>query len=303
LTIKKRPSGENENTKKTARRPARSAPAASRPASTPAAKGGPPKRPAPPATGARRPPAPGAAARRPAAKPSAPKPRIHASHAEGSRPSMGRPAPGRPAPGRPAPGRPIAGRRPRAAVPTDDRGEATATSDLLAPGLKLPRSAAAARKPPLAAPKRAPGVAAARRAAPAEPVAEPSTAARELALALASAGIDKKAIAIEILDVTGKVDYADFLVVMTGRSDRHVHAIATGLEEEMRKRKLAPLSMEGLQAATWVLIDFGDVVVHVFQEDARAIYDIEGLWIDAGRVPVPDAEKAEGFAPRSPSAD
>jgi ribosome-associated protein len=87
--------------------------------------------------------------------------------------------------------------------------------------------------------------------------------------------------------VTGKIDYADFLVVMTGRSDRHVHAIATGIEEAMRKKKHAPLSMEGLSAATWVLMDFGDVVVHVFQEESRAVYDIEGLWIDASRVPVP----------------
>jgi ribosome-associated protein len=121
-------------------------------------------------------------------------------------------------------------------------------------------------------------------------VAGPSSAARELAVALAAAAIDKKAIGIEILDVTGKVDYADFLVVMTGRSDRHVHSIATGIEEGMRRRKIAPLSVEGLTAATWVLIDFGEVVVHVFQEEARAVYDIEGLWIDAGRVPVPPHE-------------
>ncbi len=99
--------------------------------------------------------------------------------------------------------------------------------------------------------------------------------------------------------MTGKVDYADFLVVMTGRSDRHVHSIATGIEEAMRKRKLAPLSMEGLGAATWVLIDFGDVVVHVFQEEARAVYDIEGLWIDAGRVPVPESEPGPKPAPRA----
>jgi len=149
------------------------------------------------------------------------------------------------------------------------------------------------RKAPLGAPKRT--AAAGRRTAEAE-VREPgpSSAARELALALAAAAIDKKAIGIEILDVTGKVDYADFLVVMTGRSDRHVHSIATGIEEAMRARKLAPLSMEGLSTANWVLIDFSDVVVHVFQEEARALYDIEGLWIDAGRIPVPDAEQAEG---------
>lgn len=148
------------------------------------------------------------------------------------------------------------------------------------------------RKAPLSGPRRG----APRRSVP--PAAEPSAAARELALAIAAAGIEKKALGIEILDVTGRVDYADFLVVMTGRSDRHVHAIATGLEELLaRTRKTQPLSVEGREAATWVLMDYGEVVVHVFQEDARRLYDIEGLWIDANRVPVP-----EGAAPVVPSA-
>jgi ribosome-associated protein len=132
------------------------------------------------------------------------------------------------------------------------------------------------------------------RRVPAAP-AEASPEVRDLALAIAAAGMDKKALGIEILDVTGKVDYADFLVVMTGRSDRHVHAIAVGLDEALRRKKHAPLSVEGLTAATWVLLDFGDVVVHVFQEDARRLYDIEGLWIDASRVPVP-ADAAEDRA-------
>ena len=145
------------------------------------------------------------------------------------------------------------------------------------------RGTSAVRKTPLSGPRRA----GPRRAVAPEAPPEPSAVTRELALALAAAGIEKKALGIEILDVSGKVDYADFLVIMTGRSDRHVHAIATGLEEALRLKKVRPLSMEGLQASSWVLIDFGDVVVHVFQEDARRLYDIEGLWIDAGRVDVP----------------
>ena len=154
-----------------------------------------------------------------------------------------------------------------------------------------PRATPALRKAPLTGPRRS-----VRRTT--APSVEASAETRELALDLASAGMDKKAVGIEILDVTGKVDYADFLVIMTGRSDRHVYAIATGLEESLRKKKTAPISMEGLTAATWVLIDFGDVVVHVFQEEARRMYDIEGLWIDANRVPVP--EGAEGAPPGLP---
>jgi ribosome-associated protein len=162
------------------------------------------------------------------------------------------------------------------------------------------------RKAPLAAPKRTtkrsvPPGAGPESAGAGRP--EPSSAARELALALASAGLEMKAIGIEILDVTGKVDYADFLVVMTGRSDRHVYAIAMGLEEGVRKFKIAPLSVEGLTASTWVLIDFGDVVVHVFQEEARSLYDIEGLWISAGRVPVPADEGAPGGKLNAGSSD
>jgi ribosome-associated protein len=110
----------------------------------------------------------------------------------------------------------------------------------------------------------------------------------DLALIVARAALEKKALAVEILDVVGKVDYADFLVLMTGRSARHVDALAQAIEAACAesKRKLA-LSVEGLPSALWVLIDFGDVVVHVFQEQARGLYDIEGLWLDAKRLPVP----------------
>jgi ribosome-associated protein len=110
---------------------------------------------------------------------------------------------------------------------------------------------------------------------------------RDLALVVATAALEKKALAVEILDVVGKVDYADFLVLMTGRSNRQVDALAQSIEEACARKKKRALSVEGLPAAAWVLIDFGDVVVHIFQEEARGMYDIEGLWLDAARLPVP----------------
>jgi ribosome-associated protein len=110
---------------------------------------------------------------------------------------------------------------------------------------------------------------------------------RDLALVVATAALEKKALAVEILDVIGKVDYADFLVLMTGRSNRQVDALAQAIEEACAKKKKRALSVEGLPAAAWVLLDFGDVVVHIFQEEARGLYDIEGLWLDAARLPVP----------------
>jgi ribosome-associated protein len=99
--------------------------------------------------------------------------------------------------------------------------------------------------------------------------------------------LDKKAMGLEILDVAGKVDYADFLVIMTGRSDRHAQALAQGIEEALQKKGVRPVAVEGFPHGTWVLMDFGDVVVHVFQHDSRQLYDIEGLWLDAQRLPVP----------------
>ena len=128
--------------------------------------------------------------------------------------------------------------------------------------------------------------------ATAKPGATPTTSlasdeARETAMAIAIAALDKKAVGIEILDVAGKVDYADFLVLMTGRSDRQVGALADGIEEALRKKNRRAISVEGRQKASWILMDFGDVVVHVFQDDARSLYDIEGLWLDARRLPVP----------------
>jgi ribosome-associated protein len=116
-----------------------------------------------------------------------------------------------------------------------------------------------------------------------------SEAARETARAIAIAALDKKAVGLEILDVAGRVDYADFLVIMTGRSDRHTQALAQGIEEALKRDGLRPLAVEGLPHGSWVLMDFGDVVVHVFQDEARQLYDLEGLWLDARRLPVPSS--------------
>ena len=115
---------------------------------------------------------------------------------------------------------------------------------------------------------------------------DPAKEARERALQIAAAGLEKKASDVAIIDVYGKVDYADFLVLMTGTSDRHVASIVQGVEDDQRQRGERALSVEGLPIANWVLVDFADVVVHVFQEHARGMYDLDGLWMDATRVPV-----------------
>ena len=111
--------------------------------------------------------------------------------------------------------------------------------------------------------------------------------ARSTALLAAAAALSKKAENVQIVDVTGKVDYADFLVLMTGTSDRHVAAIAQGIEAELSDKGIRTLALEGLPVARWVLIDLVDVVVHVFQAEWREMYDLDSLWMDANRIAVP----------------
>ena len=116
--------------------------------------------------------------------------------------------------------------------------------------------------------------------------------AQELALAIAQAALDKKALNVEIIDVTGKVDYCDYVVVMSAGSDRQANAIAKNVDAEMSKRGTKPNSVEGLPQGAWVLMDFGDVVVHIFHQDTRGYYDLESLWFDAARVEVKDKPQA-----------
>lgn len=126
-----------------------------------------------------------------------------------------------------------------------------------------------------------------------------SEESRRIALLAAEAGLEKQAMDVEIIDVTGKVDYADFLVIMTGQSDRHVAAIAGEVDQSLAKHGTHAISVEGLPKAHWVLIDLVDVVVHVFLHEERSLYDIGGLWMDARRVPVPEAEPLPKPARRS----
>jgi ribosome-associated protein len=127
----------------------------------------------------------------------------------------------------------------------------------------------------------------------APPPEEASEQSRAIALSAARAALEKKAQAVEIVDVMGKVDYADYLVLMTGQSDRHVKALADAVEEELAREGTRAIAVEGLPGGNWVLIDFVDVVVHVFQRDARSVYDLDGLWMDATRVPVPGESTPE----------
>lgn len=111
---------------------------------------------------------------------------------------------------------------------------------------------------------------------------------REAAFALARLGLEKKALDVVVLDIRGQSSYADFIVLMTAESDPQLLAIADHLESSLKKQGRRPMSVEGIRGGQWVLLDYGDVVVHVFEGDARSFYDLEGLWADARREEVTD---------------
>ncbi len=108
------------------------------------------------------------------------------------------------------------------------------------------------------------------------------TNTRDQALVATQAALEKKALEPVLLDVREATSYTDFILIVSGRSDRQVQAIADGIVERMSEEHIKAIGMEG--EGQWVLIDFGDVVVHVFYHPLRDFYDLEGLWIDAPRV-------------------
>ncbi len=95
---------------------------------------------------------------------------------------------------------------------------------------------------------------------------------------------------VVILDLRHLVDYTDIFVLCSARNRRHVQAIADEVRRHAKQElELACAGVEGLPAARWVLVDFASVVVHVFDQPMRGFYNLDGLWADAPRLPVPDA--------------
>lgn len=77
-------------------------------------------------------------------------------------------------------------------------------------------------------------------------------------------------------------------MICNGTNRRHVAAIAEGIRDGLRDLKVRPIGVEGMDAQRWVLVDFGDVIVHVFDPDMRGFYDLEAIWSDAPRLPIPE---------------
>ena len=102
----------------------------------------------------------------------------------------------------------------------------------------------------------------------------------------ARAALDKKAAALTMLDVQGVSSVTDYFLVCSGKSTPHVRTIIDAIRTELKADGVRPLHAEGKPESGWVLLDYGDVLVHVFLEDTRAYYALERLWGDAPSVPI-----------------
>lgn len=107
-----------------------------------------------------------------------------------------------------------------------------------------------------------------------------------------SAGEDVKGFDVAVLDVSDVFHLSDFFVIISGRSDRHVQGIVNSIESNLSRDNLKPITIEGFDKAHWVLMDYGDVIVHVFYEKAREMYDLESLWVNARTIDVASARKS-----------
>jgi ribosome-associated protein len=99
-----------------------------------------------------------------------------------------------------------------------------------------------------------------------------------------TAVLGRKALQVVILDVRNLTSVADAFIICSGRSNRQVTAIADFIQRDLKKKGKKPINVEGKKEGHWVLMDYGDVIIHVFYESLRNFYDLEGLWIDARRL-------------------
>ena len=111
-----------------------------------------------------------------------------------------------------------------------------------------------------------------------------ATDSKTKSLLCLKAAVEKKAQDPVLLELKGISSITDYFLLCSGRSDRQVQAIAQGIEEALKKKGIRPLGQEGIAGGRWILLDYADVVVHIFLDPVRKFYDLEGLWMDAQRI-------------------
>ena len=110
----------------------------------------------------------------------------------------------------------------------------------------------------------------------------------ERVLLCVNASLKRKAKDLIILNVRELSSFADYFIICSGTSDRQVQAIAESIQENLKENGILPLGVEGERIGKWVLMDYEDIIVHIFYEPIREFYDIERLWSDAPRVEIED---------------
>jgi ribosome-associated protein len=103
----------------------------------------------------------------------------------------------------------------------------------------------------------------------------------------------RKAQRLVVLDVSALTSFTDYFLICSGRSNRQVTAIAEHLKQTLKQQAIAPISTDGIKEGQWALLDYGNVIIHVFYESVRDFYDLEGLWSDAARVHTSAMEASE----------
>ncbi len=101
------------------------------------------------------------------------------------------------------------------------------------------------------------------------------------------AASDKKALELIVLDLRAIASFTDYFILASGTNVRQVQAIADEITERLKREGTRAQRVEGYTSAEWVLVDYGDFIVHIFEEKARRFYDLERLWRDAKRLPLP----------------
>lgn len=110
------------------------------------------------------------------------------------------------------------------------------------------------------------------------------------AVAVARVALDKKAQDVLLLEITALVSYADYFLICSGRSTIQVKAIADAIEESLRAQGIRPLHVEGVTEGRWILMDYDELIVHVFLEETRQFYNLERLWNDAPHIAVEEGK-------------
>ena len=107
---------------------------------------------------------------------------------------------------------------------------------------------------------------------------------KKIAKTIFNALDDKKAVNIKIIDISEISILADYFIIAGGNNDNQVKALADNVEEELLNMEITPKQIEGYDAANWILMDYQDVIVHIFNEDERLFFDLERIWSDAKEI-------------------